>query len=61
MSISFIIKVKTCELIKWSYEPYGGTLVSQMKRSLVDDWFCGCKWSKIEINSEHQSVYKTSR
>ena len=24
-------------------EPHGGTLVSQIKRSRLNDWFCGCK------------------
>ena len=33
---------------KWStiVELYDGTLVSQIDRSLLKDWFCGCKWSK---------------
>ena len=29
--------------------------------NVLKDWFCGCKWSKIETNFEHQDVYKTLR
>ena len=42
-------------------ELYGGTPVSQINWSLLNDRFCGCKWSKVETNFEHQSVCRTSR
>ena len=42
-------------------EPYGGTLVSQVNQSLLNDWFCDCKWSKIKINVKHHSMYKSLR
>ena len=32
-----------------SHEPYGETPVSQIDRGLLDDWFGGCKWLKINL------------
>ena len=34
------------------YEPYGRKLESQINQSLLNNWFCGYKWSKIETNFE---------
>ena len=34
---------------------------TQINRSLLNDRFCGCKWSKIKTNFERQSVYMTLR
>ena len=40
---------------------YGGTPLFRIKRSFLDDWFCGSKWSKVGTNFENKSMCKMSR